>query len=132
MTMGHPDAVTLTIIGKPVPYVRMTQRGKWVRPDAQRYLASKARIAEQMREQMGTRAPFGREPLSVTLDFCYSKGADHRRDLDNEIKALLDAANGIVYEDDRWIDGIIAWRGDSTRWNAATECVYMVVEKLNR
>ena len=126
----NPDIVTMTIVGKPKPYVRMTQRGKWVRPDAQEYLASKAKMAQQMREQMRGREPFGREPLSVVIMFAYEKGADHRRDCDNEIKAVLDAANGIVYEDDRWIDRIAAMRGESTRWSVAGDCVIFTVERL--
>lgn len=103
-------AFWLHLLGKPVPYVRMTQRGKFVRPEAKRYLASKDAFALQMRAQMGGREPLGREPLVVRLEFWYTGGPDHRRDLDNEIKAMLDAGNGIVWEDDRWIDVIVASR----------------------
>jgi crossover junction endodeoxyribonuclease RusA len=103
-------ALWLHVLGKPVPYVRMTQRGKFVRPEAKRYLASKDALALQMRSQMGSHTPLGREPLVVHLEFWYASGPDHRRDLDNEIKAVLDAGNGIVWEDDRWIDVIVASR----------------------
>jgi len=98
------------LTGKPKPYVRMTRRGKWVKPEAQEYLASKAALALEMRQQMRGAEPFGRYPLGVRIDFRYTRGVDHRRDLDNEIKAVLDAANGIVYEDDRWVDRITAVR----------------------
>ncbi len=104
------DAIFLGLLGKPVPYVRMTQRGKFVKPEAKRYLASKDALARQMRIQMGGHEPLGREPLIVHLEFWYTSGPDHRRDLDNEIKAVLDAGNGIVWEDDRWIDVIVASR----------------------
>ena len=104
------DALWFSLLGKPVPYVRMTQRGKFVRPEAKRYLASKDALALQMRAKMAGRPPLGREPITVHLEFWYTQGPDHRRDLDNEIKAVLDAGNGIVWEDDRWIDVIVASR----------------------
>lgn len=116
------------IIGKPVPYVRMTQRGKFVRRDAQRYLDSKTAIGLQLVRAMSGRAPLGRRPLMVKLAFCYQGGADHRRDLDNEVKAILDAANGIVYEDDRWIDSIEALR--TTARDGAGNYVWLRVEEL--
>lgn len=102
--------IWMSLLGKPVPYMRMTQRGKFVKPEAKRYLASKDALALQMRAQMAGRPPLGREPLIVHLEFWYTSGPDHRRDLDNEIKAVLDAGNGIVWEDDRWIDVIVASR----------------------
>lgn len=104
------EVVVFKLESKPTPYVRMTQRGKFVKPAAQRYLNSKAALAWQMRQQMGDRALFGKEPLKVEISFCYASGADHRRDLDNEVKAVLDAANGVVWEDDRWVDVIYAHR----------------------
>ena len=112
MTEGPADreGMAFKLEGKPTPYVRMTQRGKFVKPAAKRYLNSKAALAWQMRQQMGGRALFGREPLGVVITFGYERGADHRRDLDNEVKAVLDAANGVVWEDDRWVDVIHARR----------------------
>jgi Holliday junction resolvase RusA-like endonuclease len=104
--------VTLTVDFKPVPYVRMTQRGKYVDARAQGYLSSKMAMALKMRTQMNAqgREPFGRDPLGVEIEFVYERGADHRRDCDNEIKAVLDAANGVVWADDRWVDEIRAVR----------------------
>ena len=113
---------TFQLAAKPVPYVRMTQRGKFVRPEAKRYLASKAALGYQMREQMHGHEPFKRVPLEVVINFQYERGADHRRDLDNEVKAVLDAGNGIVWEDDRWIDSIVAVRcvSDGGDWVVMT------------
>jgi len=108
-------AVILHLEGKPVPYVRMTQRGKYVRPRAKRYLASKAFLAYQMKQGMGSAPPLGRQPLQVDLLFGYVGGADHRRDIDNEVKAILDAGNNIVWEDDRWIDQLTAVRKHADR-----------------
>jgi Holliday junction resolvase RusA-like endonuclease len=112
-----PDNIRrFTLEGKPVPYVRMTQRGKYVKRNAQRYLASKDAIGLQMRCQMGRRGwyPYPRGTrLTVHIAFLYANGADHRRDIDNEVKAVVDAGNGVLYDDDRWIDAIEAERGES-------------------
>lgn len=98
--------------GKVKPYVRMTQRSKHVDPQAKEYLASKEAIGFQLREQMAwsewEMIPGGR-PLEVVITV-YSPTAFHNSDLDNTIKAILDAANKIVYQDDRWIDRINASR----------------------
>jgi crossover junction endodeoxyribonuclease RusA len=95
-----------------VPYVRMTQRGKWVKARAQEYLASKDALGWQFKEQMQQNEwemiPRGM-PLSVTIGIVRTEGL-HTRDLDNEVKAILDAAQGIVFEDDRWIDVLRAHR----------------------
>jgi len=107
------------------PYVRMTQRGKWVKPEAQAYLASKEAHGWQFLQQMGGEEVIPRGiPLMVTIVI---DPPNHRRDLDNEIKALLDAMQGIVFEDDRWVDRIYASRRD---WNgpAATVAVYPIEE----
>jgi Holliday junction resolvase RusA-like endonuclease len=97
------------ITGEIKPYVRMTRRGKWGSPQAREYLASKAAIQMQLRAQMAGREPFGREPLSVRLWIRVSERL-HTKDLDNQIKAILDACNTIVWADDRWIDDISAVR----------------------
>lgn len=103
---------TFIIKGRFKPYVRMTQRGKWVKPEAQEYLASKDRlgydIAEQMRRRGLEMLP-GKTPLWVEIRIA---PALHNRDLDNEAKAILDAMQGVVFPDDRWVDMLIASRGD--------------------
>jgi len=101
----------LEITGKIKPYVRMTQRGKWVKPDAQEYLASKAAIQYKLKNQMAIQrlAPFPPQtPLKISLSFRLP--TPHRCDLDNLIKAVLDAAQGVVFKDDRWVDDIVATR----------------------
>lgn len=101
--------MNFVIKGEIKPYVRMTRRGKWTNPQAQEYLASKAAIQMQLKAQMAGREPFGREPLSVRLWIRVSERL-HTKDLDNQIKAVLDACNGIVWADDRWVDAIHAQR----------------------
>jgi len=101
---------TFRLTGRFKPYVRMTQRGKWVKPEAQAYLASKAQLGWQLLEQMQANEweliPRG-IPLAVAIVI---QPVRHTCDLDNQCKGLLDAAQGIVFEDDRWVDHIVAGR----------------------
>lgn len=100
------------IPGKIKPYVRMTQRGKWINPQAREYLESKKAIAwiiaQQMRLNEWEMLP-GQTPLTVSIEFEQPR-ALHRADLDNQVKAILDAAQGVVYQNDCWVDCIQASR----------------------
>jgi len=87
----------------------MTRRGKWGSPQAQEYLSSKAAIQMQLKEQMRGRERLGREPLRVRVIFSVADRL-HTKDLDNLLKAVMDACNGIVWDDDRWVDEIFAMR----------------------
>jgi len=98
------------IIGEIKPYVRMTRRGKWGSPQAQEYLASKAAIQMQLKEQMRGRERLGRVPIQVRI-FISVADRLHTKDLDNQTKSLMDACNGIVWDDDRWVDCIEVKRG---------------------
>ncbi len=110
--------IRFELTGKIKPYVRMTQKGKFVRArngkltQAAEYLDSKAALQWQFKAQMVGHEMFGREPLCVSITVFYRSGY-HNHDLDNVIKALLDAMNGIVYADDRWIDAVCAVRGSA-------------------
>lgn len=111
------ESVSFLIEGRIKPYVRMTQRSKHVDPQAQEYLASKLAIGLQLKQQMQGREIIPRGiPLAVGVDIEEGVGF-HNRDLDNEVKAMLDAGQGVVFEDDRWIDEILAmrYRGQESR-----------------
>jgi len=100
------------INGKIKPYVRMTQRGKFVKANAMEYLASKADIGYQLKNQMqmqGWSILPSQTPLKLSVVFTVRERL-HCADLDNQIKGLVDAAQGIVFKDDRWIDVITASR----------------------
>jgi crossover junction endodeoxyribonuclease RusA len=102
--------IHLELHGPIVPYVRMTRRGKYVRDDAQRYLASQTALRVQMRLAMA-RAGYEMMPLQTPLMVeIYLGWVDHRCDLDNLAKACLDAGNGILWPDDRWIDELYVRR----------------------
>ena len=95
------------------PYVRMTQRGKWVKPEAQAYLTSKAALSLQIKTAMnaaGKEMLPGQTPLKVVIRLYAPSNPGHRCDLDNQIKAILDACNGVAFADDRWVDEIDAER----------------------
>ena len=94
------------------PAVRMTQRGKYVSKAAQEYLACKAVIGWQLKEQM---QQFGwvmlptQTALVVSIIFWIPRRM-HCCDIDNQAKAVLDSAQGIVFKDDRWVDVLYVYR----------------------
>lgn len=98
---------------EPMGAVRMTNRGKFVKGNAQRYLSYKKQIAWQLSAQHKG------QPITtacrVNIIFCmpipasYSKKKkaelpgrphDKKPDIDNLIKGAFDAANGIIWADD--------------------------------
>ena len=89
------------------PYVRMTQRSKFVNPQAKEYLASKEAIQWQIKPQMGLSAMMPRQ-ASLRVDLHFQLPSPHACDLDNLIKAVCDALQGVAIHDDRWIDEIHA------------------------
>ncbi len=122
-----PSAVSVVLSGEVVPYVRMTRRGlhrayivkngKPVRNPAQRYLASQDDLKYAIKQQLlakGHQAdalPLFKngQPIQVMLTVCVSRRL-HTKDLDNQVKAILDAAQGLIFENDLWIDRISAER----------------------
>ena len=110
-------AVSVVFSGTIKPYVRMTRRGKFVQPKALAYQASqdelKARFKEQLIEKGYRSENFpifkNKQPLRAHVNVCVSKDL-HTKDLDNQLKAVLDAAQGLLFENDLWIDTITAER----------------------
>jgi Holliday junction resolvase RusA-like endonuclease len=96
------------------PYVRMTQRGKFVKKDAQEYLASKEELQLKIKSYMNKhdldKFP-EKTPLTFSMSVHVPTSQGFRADLDNIIKAVADACNDIVYPDDRYINKI-----DAARW----------------
>jgi len=87
------------------PYTRMTRRGKFIDRKAQDYLASQEYLKIQMAQQMARHGltMYEEQPLSVAIEITMTKRL-HCQDLDNQTKAILDAAQGIAFDNDRWID----------------------------
>ena len=98
----------------------MTQRGKFVKVNAQEYLSSKDYIGWQLKEQMQqygwTMLPT-QTPLFVRVVF-YIPRRMHGCDIDNLAKAALDAAQGIVFKDDRWVDALNVYREYGDKYEA--------------
>lgn len=92
-----------TYTDKIKPYVRMTQKGKWVDPQAREYMNSKGQLASVLRFQM---LRYVWEPIPPKTPFAvsltYQAPNVFQFDLDNVFKAVMDAANGICFSDDRW------------------------------
>ncbi len=108
------------------PYVRMTQRGKYVDREAIEYRGLKDALAHSLRAEMRECGyeMFGRRPLRVHIWLTTERGL-HRCDVDNLEKAILDACKGIVFEDDRWIDDL-----HITRELGDTELIELGVEEI--
>jgi Holliday junction resolvase RusA-like endonuclease len=91
-----------------VPYTRMTQRSKFVDRAAQKYLVNRETLRWYMRQAMACcdQEMYDRTPLCCTLEFSMPK--IHKADLDNLIKAVLDAAQSVIFKNDRWVEHIVA------------------------
>lgn len=90
--------IKLTIPGRPVPAVRMTQKSKFASKQAQRYLAYKDKVAWTAKAQ-GVKKLEGKLIAEVTV---FLSGGVHG-DVDNYYKSLTDSLNKIAYEDDKQI-----------------------------
>jgi Holliday junction resolvase RusA-like endonuclease len=91
------DSFTCFVSGEPVPKQRpRLGKGKVYTPD--RTKAWESLIRHRARERMNMEGyDLFTESVAVTLDFRYgNRGAD----LDNLVKAVWDALNGVVWEDD--------------------------------
>lgn len=120
--------IEFKVDGKPVPAQRMTQRGKFVKRNAQRYLAYKSVVKIVARSYMSKNriAPLT-EQLKVDIDFYYQIPKSYSKkqrqmieegegrfrprsqgDLDNLVKSITDACNKICYDDDIQISEITA------------------------
>ncbi len=95
----------LVIEGRPVPYLRMTQKevamatsGKGRKADRiQRYWAWKDEVGWEAK-RAGVRPATGPVSLMVRVWATRPHG-----DVDNYLKGVADALNGIAYEDDRQV-----------------------------
>ena len=100
---------------EPMGAVRMTQRGKYVKGNAQRYLAYKDKIGWDLKSRNFLPTT---KPCAVKIQFfmpipqSLSKnkqngldGAPHAKkpDIDNLIKGVFDSANKILWEDDNQV-----------------------------
>lgn len=105
---------------KPMGSVRMTQKGKWKDPAAQRYLDYKKMLGYEARKHIKTPLE---QPIIVTVDFYYQIPASFTKakkrliqegrlrpvvkpDIDNAAKGIMDSLNKIAYLDDNQVVGL--------------------------
>lgn len=108
-----PDEIRYSIPGRPVSWKRTNGKNRrWTPDDMRRAKASHALAALAARQQWSRQS---RAPWPMTGDFALEAGIympDHRSapDADNAVKLAMDAAEGILYENDRQICDLIVRR----------------------
>jgi len=90
----------LTIMISPMAKPRMTYRSKWVDPKAQQYLAWKEKVGWLLKQQKIKQLT---GILKMSCKFYLHIGQYNRVDLSNLIKAIEDACQGFLYENDKQI-----------------------------
>ena len=120
--------IKLTIPGRPVPYVRMTQRGKYVKENAQRYLTYKDLIKyTAMSHRIGQ---IEAERIEVRVKvYLHGKTTPmgNDGDIDNYIKSALDSLNGIAFKDDRQVVKVY---GEKQPCKADEERIEIEIERV--
>lgn len=92
----------IVIPSRPVPAVRMTKRGKYVKEYAQRYLNYKTAIG--MYARIVCKEPTEKHVIAEVNIYLYgAHGLGKDGDVDNYLKSALDGLNGIVWLDDRQV-----------------------------
>lgn len=97
-----PDEYRLTVEGRPVPAVRMTQRGKHVRPSAHRYLAYRE-VVGRTAQQYGITEPLDGRLWCRIWIYLRQRGTAN---IDNLAKAVIDGLAGLAFVNDRQIDDL--------------------------
>jgi crossover junction endodeoxyribonuclease RusA len=95
---GVFKVVKFTVYGRPLPAVRMTQRGKFVKAQAGRYLAYKNQIGWAAKAAKAKKID---GPVEVNA-IAYIHG-NRDGDVDNLAKSFLDGLNGICWNDDKQV-----------------------------
>ncbi len=90
----------LTIPGRPVPAVRMTQRSKYKSKQAQRYLTYKNEVGWEAKK-MWAGKPYEKDIEVQAVAYLNPKEKDI--DVDNLAKAYLDGLNQIAWIDDKQV-----------------------------
>lgn len=111
-TMYDDKEMQFLVPGYFKPYVRMTQSGKFVKASARQYMASKNAIGWELKARMtenGWEMLPAKTRVAVQITI-FRQDSLEKRDVDNSVKAIMDACNGVVWEDDKQVDCIIATR----------------------
>lgn len=116
MCVGRVTPLSFTIPGEPVP------KGRPRVANGHAYTPERTRTATEAAQWAMKRAMKGKRPLTddvaLTLDFQGGK-AMLRADIDNLAKLVMDAGNGILWEDDRQVKVLVACKRFSTEKSTA-------------
>ncbi|KXG73819.1 hypothetical protein AN618_24520 [Fervidicola ferrireducens] len=109
------------IPGRPVPAARMTNKSKFVRPEALRYLEYKEKVG-----WFAKKSGVEKIDADVEVECRFYLNGGHIPDIDNLLKAVLDGLNGVAWDDDRRVRSIKAERID-----ADVEYTEVFLKKVN-
>jgi len=108
-----------------IPAIPPSVNHYWASRGKRRFLTKRARewkrlVKDEVRKQLPKHKPItGRVSVKVTLCVRYRRG-----DVDNRLKAILDAFNGLVWVDDRQVDFLAIER----KLDASEKVIVEVVE----
>ena len=103
MKSSAMSTIKFTVTTEPVPFKRAMTNGKR-RYNAPRYSDFKEYVGAHAKVAMNGQAPFdGAIRINVTVSTKYQPTSLKSGDVDNHLKAAMDALNGICYRDDRQI-----------------------------
>jgi len=113
----------ITIVGRPIPFKRTTQRQKWVDKSYHKYRDYKTHIKECILEVIEGSFKDCTVRVSVNVYLAgggmYLMGRDG--DIDNYIKTALDAMNNIVFLDDRQVMAVCGRKRQCEKGNERME-----------
>ena len=112
-TPTFKDTKIYRVPGKIKPYVRMTQRSKYVNKQAQEYLQWKTVYGwdiKTIRLKNDWHMIPGHVMIFLNLSYFIPKKRNPNFDLSNVLKGVEDALQGILFENDRQVEGFTAFR----------------------
>lgn len=124
--------MTFVIKHRPHPYTRTTRKQQWVDERWKAYLASRAELRDDLKEQMaagGYVAYETGEHLSIHITVFTGALNYNNVDLDNTVKGIVDGMQGVVYPNDAWIDELYAIRAMSP---PGTDLVVVKIRAKNK
>lgn len=99
------NCIEFVVPGRPMPAVRMTSRGKWVKERAQKYLNYKEQVGWAARQAY---CGLIRGPVRVEVQV-FLKG-QRAGDVDNYAKSILDGCNEVIWLDDQQVIELHVYR----------------------
>jgi len=122
---GQP-IVSFLVETRIVPHPRMTQRGKWVKKQAQRYLSWKSGFATEIKRKM--------EEKGIKMFFCpvwlslkIKRKGKRRADLKNLLASVEDALNRVLWQDDSLI---LLYKEIELETNSKIDLLFLEVGEL--